>query len=189
MFAVVFIQDFRLKMSSFLETDMAKYCIFCLMTCIVTKVQSQTISPFTFNNGGGYSLNMDWNIGESSSVAHFNTTTYNLNSGVLQPMTSVVTAITEYGPVVFGNQVSIGPNPTTNILVVKTRFSQLGTLSIQLLDSKSMIVNKQDATAVFSSYDKTFLIGDFPPGVYYVRVFFQPINGTAKTGIYKVIKQ
>ena len=127
-------------------------------------------------------------MGESVSIANFLTSGYSLNTGVLQPNTSIVTAINEYGPAVFGNQITIGPNPTTNLLHIKARFNELGNLSFQLLDAKSAIVFTQEAGAIFSSYEKDILMENYPSGVFYMKVYFKPITGIAKTGIYKIIK-
>ena len=111
-----------------------------------------------------------------------------LNTGVLQPMTSIVTAINEYGPAVFGTQITIGPNPTSNLLHIKARFNQVGSLSLQLIDAKSSIMFTQDAGTIFSSYDKDILMENYPSGVFYMKVYFKPSTGSAKTGIYKIIK-
>jgi hypothetical protein len=131
---------------------------------------------------------MEWSIGESVSIANFLASGYSLNTGVLQPMTSIVTAINEYGPSVFGSQITIGPNPTTNLLHIKARFNLVGTLSFQLIDAKSAIVFTQEAGTIFSSYEKDILMEKYPSGVFYMKVYFKPSNGNAKTGIYKIIK-
>ena len=163
-----------------------KFLFFLLL--VAFKVRSQTMTPNTINNGGGYSSTMEWSMGESVSIANFIASGYSLNTGVLQPMTSIVTAINEYGPAVFGNQITIGPNPTTNLLHIKARFNELGNLSFQLLDAKSAIVFTQEAGAIFSSYEKNILMENYPSGVFYMKVYFKPITGIAKTGIYKIIK-
>ena len=153
-----------------------------------TEAKAQSISPYTYNNGGGYFSAMEWSIGESVSIANFLTSGYSLNTGVLQPMTSIVTAINEFGPSVFGTQITIGPNPTTNLLHIKARFNQAGSLSFQLIDAKSSIVFTQEVGTIFSSYDKDILMEDYPSGVFYMKIYFKPSNGTVKTGIYKIIK-
>lgn len=153
-----------------------------------TESKAQAITPYTFNNGGGYFSAMEWSIGESVSIANFLASGYSLNTGVLQPMTSIVTAINEYGPAVFGNQITIGPNPTSNLLHIKARFNQAGSLSLQLIDAKSSIMFTQDAGTIFSSYDKDILMENYPSGIFYMKVYFKPITGIAKTGIYKIIK-
>ena len=153
-----------------------------------SNIYAQSITPYTLNNGGGFTTSMDWSMGESVSIAHFTTAKYILNTGVLQPNTNIVTAINEYGPAVFGNQITIGPNPTSNLLHFKARFNEMGNLSIQLIDAKSAIVFSQDAGTIFSSYDKDLLMENYPSGVFYMKVYFKPSKGNAKTGIYKIIK-
>ena len=162
------------------------FFLFSLLTH--NNIYSQTITPHALNNGGGYSSTMEWSMGESVSIANFIASGYSLNTGVLQPMTSIVTAINEYGPSVFGAQITIGPNPTTNLLHIKARFNELGNLSFQLIDAKSTIVLTQEAGTIFSSYDKDILMENYPSGVFYMKVYFKLSNGNTKTGIYKIIK-
>jgi hypothetical protein len=162
---------------------------FILIYCLIFNlVNGQVISPNTLNNGGGYSSSMEWSIGESVSIANFIASGYSLNTGGLQPMKSIVTAINEYGPSVFGSQITIGPNPTSNLLHIKARFNQVGTLSFQLIDAKSTIVFTQEAGTIFSSYEKDVFMENYPSGVFYMKVFFKPSTGNTKTGIYKIIK-
>ena len=149
---------------------------------------SQSITPLTFNNGGGSSSFLEWSITESVSVASFIAPGFSLNTGVLQPNTNVVTSINEYGPAVFGSQITIGPNPTMSLLHFKARFAEVGRLSIQLIDAKSAIVLTQDIGTIFSSYEKNISLDDYPSGVFYLKVYFKSIVGNTKTGIYKVIK-
>jgi hypothetical protein len=131
---------------------------------------------------------MDWSISESVSITSFIAPGYFLNTGVLQPNTNLVTSLNEYGPAVFGTQITIGPNPTSNILHIKARFTQGGSLSYQLIDAKSTILFTQEAGTIFSSYEKDILVENYPSGVFYMKVYFKPNNGNAKTGIYKIIK-
>jgi hypothetical protein len=161
---------------------------FLFSLLIVNNLYSQTITPYAINSGGGYSSNMEWSISESISIANFIASGYSLNTGVLQPITSIVTAINEYGPAVFGTQITIGPNPTYNLLHIKARFNQVGTLSFQLIDAKSSIVFTQEVGTIFSSYDKDILMENYPSGVFYMKLYFKPSNGNAKIGIYKIIK-
>jgi hypothetical protein len=89
---------------------------------------------------------------------------------------------------VFGTQITIGPNPTANLLHIKARFNQAGSLSFQLIDAKSTIVFTQEAGTIFSSYEKDIFMENYPSGVFYMKVFFKPSTGNTKTGIYKIIK-
>ena len=165
-----------------------RFSLFFFSYLFVNNLYSQSITPYTLSNGGGSSATMEWSLGESVSIANFLTSGYSLNTGVLQPMTSIVTAINEYGPAVFGTQINIGPNPTTNLLHIKARFNELGNLSFQLIDAKSTIVFTQEVGTIFSSYDKDILMENYPSGIFYMKVYFKPSKGIAKTGIYKIIK-
>ena len=151
-------------------------------------LSAQSITPYVLNNGGGYSSSMEWNIGESVSIANFIASGYSLNTGGLQPMTTIVTFINEYGPAVFGTQITIGPNPTNNLLHIKARFSEIGNLSFQLIDSKSSIIHTQEVGMIYSSYEKDILMEKYPSGVFYIKIIFKSIAGNLKTGVYKVIK-
>ena len=162
--------------------------LFFLLFLSTSFLSAQSITPYALNNGGGYSSSMEWNIGESVSIANFIASGYSLNTGGLQPMTTIVTSINEYGPAVFGTQITIGPNPTTNFLHIKARFSEMGRLSFQLIDSKSSIILTQEAGMIYSSYEKDILMENYPSGVFYMKVYFKPSTGSAKTGIYKIIK-
>ena len=153
-----------------------------------TQIGAQNISLYTFNNGGGFNNTTEWSIGESVSIAHFTSNGYSLTTGVLQPLTGLSTGINEYGPLVFGHQITIGPNPTSNQLRIKTVFNEPGNLSFQILDSKSALVINQDAGLIFSTYNKELMLNDLPSGVFYVRVYFKPTSGKIKIGIYKIIK-
>ena len=149
---------------------------------------AQALSPFTFNNGGGYSNTLDWSIGESVSIAHFTSFGYSLNTGVLQPITNIATAIEEYGPAVFGNKIIMGPNPSSKILRIKASFNEVGSISFQMFDSKSNNILSYDGGTIFSKYEKDLYLENIPAGAYYMKVYFKPSTGNAKAGIYKIIK-
>jgi hypothetical protein len=165
------------------------YLLF-LILLLFSKSNSQTISPYALNMSGGYSSNMEWSIGESVSIANFISAGYSLNTGLLQPITSssTPTAVPEYGPQVFGNLITVGPNPTSKLLRIKAIFKEVGSLSFQLIDSRSAIILTQEAGTIFNSYEKDLFLEDLPTGAYYLKVYFKPSSGKAKTGIYKIIK-
>ncbi len=164
------------------------YFLIVLFSFCHTKGQSQAITPFAFNNGGGSSATMEWSMNESVSIANFISAGYSLNTGVLQPLTTIVTGVDELGSSVFGNQIAIGPNPTSNILHIKSRLNQMGSLSIQLLDAKLMVLQTLESGAIYYNYEKDIAMQMYPDGYFYVRVYFIPMSGVAKTGIYKIIK-
>ncbi len=153
-----------------------------------TTTNGQSITPMTLNNGGGFSPSMEWSICESTSIAFFNTSLLGLNTGVLQPMTNLVTSINEIGFDTFGNQVSIGPNPTYNQLNLNIRFHEMGDLTVEMLNSKSDIYLHEELGKIGGLYNKTFFIEKFPSGIYYIRIYFKNDNGLIKRGTYKIIK-
>lgn len=171
----------------------SKYLFNIFIICILSiKSNGQVISNAIINNGGGSStvsaFNLEWSIGESVSIAYFTAPGFTLSTGILQPMTTIVTSINEYGPAVFGTQITIGPNPTSNILHFKASFNQVGNLAIQLIDSKSTIFISHEAGLIYSSFEKEFSVKELPSGIFYVRVVFKTNNGRLKTGVYKIIK-
>jgi hypothetical protein len=149
---------------------------------------AQTISPYTINNGGGFSSSIEWSMGESVSIAHFTTPNLNLNTGVLQPLSTVVTAINDFGPTIFGNSIVIGPNPTSKNLHFKAELSQFGKIIIQLIDTKSIILNTVESGSMVNNFSKVLELENYPAGILYLRVQFKPIVGATKSGIYKIIK-
>jgi hypothetical protein len=155
---------------------------------ILIRSNAQSISPATFNNGGGFSGGSEWSIGESVSIASFSASSILLTTGVLQPLSNVVTSINEYGPLVFGQQISIGPNPALNYLDFKANFSQIGSLHFQMLDAKSKILITKEQGSVFSVYQTRLQLDTYASGIYYIKVFFKPISGILQTGVYKIIK-
>ena len=165
-----------------------RICWLFILALFPAYLRAQSITPNTLNNGGGTAANMDWSMGESVSIANFSTPNYFLNTGVLQPMTSIVTAINEYGPAVYGNQIMIGPNPTTNLVHFKGNFTQAGKLSIQVIDAKSSVILTHEAGTIISSYEKDIFMDSYPSGIFYIKVIFKPNYGIIKTGVFKIVK-
>ena len=151
-------------------------------------INAQTLSPYSFNIGGGYSNATEWSIGESVSIAHFISFGYSLNTGLLQPITTLTTGIEDYGPMVFGDKIIMGPNPTSKVLRIKASFNEAGEISFQMFDSKSNNVLSYNGGNIFSTYEKDLYLENLPAGSYYMRVSFKPSTGKAKMGIYKIIK-
>ena len=166
-----------------------KLSIIILVTFLFPPIiNAQTLSPYSFNSGGGYSNATEWSIGESVSIAHFISFGYSLNTGLLQPITTLTTGIEDYGPMVFGDKIIMGPNPTSKVLRIKARFNEVGEISFQMFDSKSNNVLSYNGGNIFSTYEKDLYLENLPSGSYYVRVSFKPSIGKAKMGIYKIIK-
>ena len=155
---------------------------------IASKTSAQSMTLYTFNNGGGFNNTIEWSIGESVSIANFKSNGFALNTGVLQPTSSTLTGFNELGSSVFGDQITIGPNPTFNLIHIKATFNEPGNISFQLIDSKSASVLNQQPITIYKSYEKDFVLEKLPSGIFYMKVYFKPTNGKAKTGVYKIIK-
>jgi len=149
---------------------------------------AQSITPYTFNNGGGSASSIEWSIGESVSIANYTTPNFLLNTGLLQPLTNIVTSINEYGPVVYGHQITISPNPTTDLVHLKGQFNQMGRLSFQVIDSKSSILLTHEAGTNIIRYEKDIFIDHYPSGIFYIKVIFKPNYGIIKTVVFKIVK-
>ncbi len=162
--------------------------MFLLTFFIGSKISAQSMALYTFNNGGGFNNTIEWSIGESVSIANFISNGFTLNTGVLQPISSTLTGLNELGLSVFGDQITIGPNPTFNLIHIKAIFNEPGNISFQLVDSKSASVLNQQPTTIYKSYEKDFFIEKLPSGIFYMKVYFKPTNGKAKIGVYKIIK-
>lgn len=166
-----------------------KFSFLILLFLIISNSSnSQSISPATFNNGGGFNGGAEWSISESVSIGSFSANNILLTTGVLQPLSNVVTSINEYGPLVFGQQISIGPNPAMNYVDFKANFSQVGNLSFQLIDAKSKVILRKEQGSIFSAYQTRLNLDNYPSGLYYIKIFFKPFSGALQTGVYKIIK-
>ena len=83
-----------------------KYRVLLALILIVDTAKSQQITPFTLNNGGGFSQTTEWSIGESVSIVDFTASSLYLNTGVLQIHNYIITPVNELGLAVFGDQIS-----------------------------------------------------------------------------------
>jgi hypothetical protein len=106
----------------------------------------------------------------------------------LQPTPGAVTTIDPTGGLLLGYQITIGPNPTSNLLHIKAKFKELGNLLFQLTDAKSALVFSKEVEITSSNYENNITMEQYASGVFFLRVHFKPINGNAKTAIYKIIK-
>jgi hypothetical protein len=61
-------------------------------------------------------------------------------------------------------------------------------MQFQILDLNSNILYRSQAQAAMNIKRTEVDLKNYPPGVYYILVFFKAIIGNSKTGIYKIIK-
>jgi len=156
-------------------------------------LSAQSITPFTINLAGftatqnGYSLTVS--TGETISITNFKAPNgESLSSGFLQNNPPLVTGIEDLLSRIGDNEVSISPNPTSTITNLITNFAVPGQMQFQILDLKSNILFRSQAQSAINVKRTEVALSNYPAGVYYILVFFKPIIGNSKTGIYKIIK-
>jgi len=158
-----------------------------------TCLSAQSISPFTLNIAGftaqqnGYSLTIS--TGEAISITNFKSPNgASLNSGFLQNNPPIVTGIEELLSKIGINEVSITPNPTNGITNLIYNFNAPGQMQYQILDMASNTLYRSEALNVVGAKYNKIELATYPAGVYYIQVFYKPNTGSAKSGIYKIIK-
>ena len=156
-------------------------------------LSAQSITPFTINIAGftatqnGYSLTVS--TGETISITNFKAPNgESLSSGFLQNNPPLVTGIEDLLSRIGDNEVSISQNPTSTITNLITNFAVPGQMQFQILDLKSNILFRSQAQSAINVKRTEVALSNYPAGVYYILVFFKPIIGNSKTGIYKIIK-
>ena len=159
-----------------------------LLFCNCDKLAAQSVTPQALNNGGGSVIMLEWSMGESVSIAHFTGPTYNLNTGVLQPLTTIVTSINDVRSSFFGNEILVGPNPTIDKIQFKASLLRSGNLTIRVIDAKSSILQIHESGIQFGKYEKEISLEGYPSGVFYISVLFKSLIGENKSGTYKIIK-
>ena len=166
------------------------YIFISFFSLIVTNVKSQIITPYALNMGGGYSDSyiLEWSIGESASIDYFLNIKNGLNTGVLQPKNRFRKVTSPDGPAVFGNQIMIYPNLTSNLVYFKGNFTTSGNLEIQLVYNNSSLITTHYAGKVLGNYQTSFTLEKFPDGLFYIKVYFKPELANLQVGIYKIVK-
>lgn len=148
----------------------------------------QSISPYTLNSGGGFSTGLEWSLGESVSIASFVSTGLTLNTGVLQPQANLVTAISDFPPNQFSNQILIGPNPVVSSVYLDLTLPEAGELSFALVNLSGVELYRHEAGLVFGKYSTELVMDKYASGAYFIRFLFRPILSETRTAIFKIIK-
>jgi len=176
---------------------MKKGILCFLFFVFVSTIHSQSITPFTLNIAGftsnQISTTLTVSIGETLSITNFNSANgESLNSGFIQNnnlpiffkfMNEPITKIAE-------NEITftITPNPTKSTSILALNSNIPGEFQYQILDvGSNLLFRSQPLNGLM--FNETILnFSNNPPGIYYVMIFFKPISGILKKGIYKIIK-
>ena len=141
-----------------------------LFVCFTSSAQS--ISPITINVGGGVSKSLDYSIGESTSIAYFQSTNQiSLSSGFIQSFTPLITGIVNR---VFeeGEEFVLFPNPSTNFVRIKGALSKPGFVEFHLIDQQGRILDTYPTTYYINYLEKEINISHLQGGTYFIRLIY-----------------
>ncbi len=133
---------------------------------------AQSISPMTINVGGAASKSLDYSIGESASIAYFQSTNQvSLSSGFIQSYTPLVTGIVNR---VFeeGEEFVLFPNPATDFVRLKGALSKPGFVEFHLIDQQGRILDTYPTTYYINYLEKEINISHLQGGTYFIRLIY-----------------
>lgn len=149
-----------------------------------TTTQNSTGTSGISQNG----YNLTYSVGELASIAHYTASNnFTLSTGFLQSFTPLVTALNDL-VLLEGGAVSIFPNPTTQYIQINANFNKNGQVQMQLMDVESKIKYRSEPSTIFNQFNKQLDMAEYAPGIYYLRIQFQPNVGQARVGVYKLVK-
>jgi len=164
-----------------------------LLLFIALHLDAQSITPFTVNVAGftvqnsGYTLTIS--TGETISITNFTSPNgVSLNSGFLQNNPPIVTSINDVYSKIGTDEVIIIPNPTKFKSNMYINFKQSGTFQFQIIDVASKLLYRSSSTIYFNNKVTNIDLTTYTSGVYYIQLLFKPIDGSIKSGTYKIIK-
>lgn len=169
-----------------------KYFFSTILFFNVFLVNGQSISPKTLNIGGSTgssnSVILDYSIGESSSIAYFNTSNNStLSSGLLQSFSPVVMGISDLS-FIEGKNISLFPNPAKQKIRIKGNLNLPGFIEFQVVNESGMILSLEPKTYYSNFFEKEFNIKSYNDGVYFIRLNYQASDNSLKSAVFKFIK-
>ena len=163
---------------------MYKYLFFfTFLACFTASAQS--ISPFSINVGGATAKTLDYNIGESSSIAYFqNSAQFSLSTGFIQSFTPLVTGIINQ---VFeeGEGLTLSPNPASERIRLKGVLSRPGFFEFHLIDVQGRILETYPSTYYINYLDKEINVSQLMGGTYFIRLIYSSPDGVNQSKSFK----
>lgn len=160
---------------------------------ITIQANAQNMNATTQNSTGSSGIsqngyNLTYSVGELASITHYTASNnFTLSTGFLQSFTPLVTALNDL-VLLEGGAVSIFPNPTTQYIQINANFNKNGQVQMQLMNSVSAIKYRSESSAILNQFNKQLNMVEYTPGVYYLSIRFQPVDGLPRVGIYKIVK-
>lgn len=147
---------------------------------------TQNSTGVSGNSTNGF--NLTYSVGELASIVSFTAANnYSLNTGFLQTFTPLITAIKDFVTMEEG-VVKTYPNPTTQYIQIHANFNTVGQVQLQLMNAASAIKYRSESSVILNQFNKQLNMVEYDPGVYYLRIQFQPREGISRVGIYKIVK-
>ncbi len=163
---------------------MYKYLFFLTFLACFT-ASAQSISPFSINVGGATAKTLDYNIGESSSIAYFqNSAQFSLSTGFIQSFTPLVTGIINQ---VFeeGEGLTLSPNPASERIRLKGVLSRPGFFEFHLIDVQGRILETYPSTYYINYLDKEIKVTQLMGGTYFIRLIYSSPDGVNQSKSFK----
>lgn len=148
--------------------------IFLLLGCFSASAQS--INPMTFNVGGSVSKTLDYSVGETATIAYFQSSNQiSLSSGFIQSYTPLVTGIVNQ-VLEAGEEFALFPNPATDYIRLKGALSQPGFIEFHLIDQQGRILETYPSTYYINYLEKEINISSLQGGTYFLRLIYSSSN-------------
>jgi hypothetical protein len=138
---------------------------------------AQSISPITINVGGAATKSLDYSLGETASIAFFQTPNQlSLSSGFFQSFTPLVTGIVNR---VFeeGEEFVLSPNPATDYVRLKGALSKPGFVEFHLIDQQGRILETYPSTYYINYIQKEINTSTLTGGTYFIRIIYSSSDG------------
>lgn len=161
---------------------------FFLLFISVLRAPAQSISPTIINVGGVTSKTLDYSIGESASIAYFQTSSqFSLSSGFIQSFTPLVTGIVNR---VFegGEAIVLFPNPASDFVRLKGAFTTSGFFEFHLIDQQGRILEIYPNTYYVNYIEKEINTTHLQEGTYFIRLIYSSPEGFNQALSLKFIK-
>jgi hypothetical protein len=186
------------------KTLLLGFLFFSLQTEAQSTVPAVTVTPATFNVGGGSSIinpsfMVDWSIGESTVIETFQGenpypnsivgTKWNVTCGILQPFDKNHIIFNDLIPYWTNQEIRVYPVPTPNTVFIDFRSSTTGKISIQLMTLDGRILGVKEFIQVNGYSTQSWNIKNQPSGAYYLRIILSTFDGKIlKQGTFKIEK-
>ena len=160
--------------------------------CIWTSpANSQSMDPFCENIASGNTINQeytfDWNMGEPLSLATMNLGGRSIySSGFLQNRNEVELTFKQLDS--FNVKITIGPNPTTNHIVISCNQDGMIIETIKIMDAFGNTIKDIIEPAAGLYYKKQIALTSFNAGVYLMLVKYSIADKIIGFKLVKLIK-